>query len=105
MCFHVNFARLEGVLEETSINYFCEHLLHVKYCIRHFIYFSLGFRGSSVVKNSPTSAGNSSSIPESGRSPGEGNGNPLQYSHVGNPMDRGAWQAIDHGLVKELHRI
>ena len=40
-------------------------------------------------------------IPRSGRSPGEGNGNPLQYSYLGNPMHRGAWQAIDHGLKKE----
>ena len=39
-------------------------------------------------------------IPGSGRSPGEGNGNPLQYSCLGNPMDRGAWQAIVHGVAK-----
>ena len=42
------------------------------------------------------------SIPGSGRSPGEGNGNPLQYSCLGNPMDRGAWQAIVHEVAKEL---
>ena len=41
-----------------------------------------------MVKNSPDNAGESDSIPGSGRSPGEGNGNPLQYSHLGNPMDR-----------------
>ena len=40
-------------------------------------------------------------IPESGRSSGEGNGNPLQYSCLGNPMDRGAWGAIVHGITKE----
>ena len=39
-------------------------------------------------------------IPESGRSPGKGNGNPLQYSHLENPMDRGAWQATVHGVAK-----
>ena len=46
-----------------------------------------------MVKNLPANAGNMSSIPESGRSPGEGNGNPFQYSCLGNPVDRGAWQA------------
>ena len=57
-----------------------------------------GFAGGSVVKNSPTNAGDMGSIPGSGKSPGEGNGNPLQYSCLENPMDRGAWQAtIDGG--------
>ena len=41
-------------------------------------------------------------IPRSGRSPGEGNGNQLQYPCLGNPMDRGAWQATVHGVTKEL---
>ena len=41
------------------------------------------------------------SISGSGRSPGAGNGNPLQYSYLGNPMDRGAWQATVHGTTKE----
>ena len=47
-----------------------------------------GFRGSSVVKNSPANAGDVGLIPGSGRTPREGNGNPLQYSCLGNPMDR-----------------
>ena len=51
---------------------------------------SLGFPGGSVVKNSPDNAGDMSSIPGSGRSPGEENGNPFQYSCLENPMDRGA---------------
>ena len=46
-----------------------------------------------MVKNSPANAGDVGSIPEGGRSPGEGNGNPHQYSCMGKPMDRGAWQA------------
>ena len=50
-----------------------------------------GFPGGSVVKNPPASARDVGSIPGSGRSPGEGNGNPLQYSYLENPMDRGAW--------------
>ena len=47
-----------------------------------------GFPGSSMVKNSPASTGDVGLIPGSGRAPGEGNGNPLQYSRLGNPMDR-----------------
>ena len=50
-------------------------------------------------------AGDVGSIPGSGRSPGEGNGNPLQYSHLGNPMDRRAWQAIVHGSQKSQTRL
>ena len=62
----------------------------------------MGFPGVSVVKNSPANAGDSGLIPGWGRSPGEGNGNPLQYSCLGNPMDRGAWHAIVQGVAKEL---
>ena len=62
----------------------------------------MGFPAGSVVKNPPANAGELSSIPWSGRSPGEGNGNPLQYSYLGNPTDQGAWQATVHGAVKEL---
>ena len=50
----------------------------------------LGFPGGSVVKNPPANAGDAGSIPGSGRSPGEGNGNPLQYSCLENPMGRAA---------------
>ena len=56
----------------------------------------MGFPGDTVVKNMPANAGDTrdaGSIPGLGRSPGGGNGNPLQYSCLGNPMDRGAWQA------------
>ena len=58
--------------------------------------------GGSVVKNPPATAGDSNSVPGCGRSPGEGNGNPLQCSCLGNPTDRGAWQATVHGVSKEL---
>ena len=61
----------------------------------------LGFPGGSVVKNPPASAGDAGLIPGSGRSPGEGNGNPLQYSCLGNPIDRGAWQTTVHGVPEE----
>ena len=58
--------------------------------------------GGSVVKNLPANAGDMSLIPGSGRSPGEGNGNPPQYSCLRNPMDRGAWGATVHEVAKEL---
>ena len=51
-------------------------------------------------KESVRCTGDLGSIPGLGRSPGEGNGNPLQYSCLGNPMDRGAWRATVHGAVK-----
>ena len=54
-----------------------------------------------MVKNQPANAGNVSLIPELGRSPGEGNGNPLEYSCLKNSMDRGAWQAAVQGVTKE----
>ena len=55
-----------------------------------------------MVKNPPADAGDASLIPGLGRSPGEGNGNPLQYSSLDNPMDREAWQATVCGISKEL---
>ena len=55
-----------------------------------------------MVKNLPDNAGDMDSIPGLGRSSREGNGNPLQYSYLGNPMDRGAEQATVHGVSKEL---
>ena len=58
------------------------------------------FPDDSVIKNPPANAGDASSIPRSGGSPGEGNGNPLQYSCLGNPMDRRLWQAAVHGITK-----
>ena len=56
-----------------------------------------GFPSGSEVKASACNAGDLSSIPGSGRSPGEGNDNPLQYSCLENPMDGGAWWATVHG--------
>ena len=56
-----------------------------------------------MVKNPPANAGDASSIPGFGRSSGEGNGNPLQYSCLENPIDRGALQATVHAVAKELN--
>ena len=63
---------------------------------------SEGFSGGSMVKNWAANAGDMDSVPRSGRSPGEGNGNPLQYSCLGNPMDRGAYPDTVHWVAKEL---
>ena len=60
----------------------------------------MGFPGGSVFKNPPANAGDASLILGSGRSPEEGNGNPLQYSCLGNTMDTGAWWARVHGVAK-----
>ena len=65
---------------------------------------SKGFPGGSVVKNIPANAGDAGSVSGLGRSPGEGNGNLLQYSCLGNPMNRGAWWATVHGVAKESDR-
>ena len=58
-----------------------------------------------MVKNLPTHAGDLGSIPGSGRSPGEGNGNPPHYSCLENSMDRGTWQAIVHGVAKSRTQL
>ena len=65
----------------------------------------MGFPGGSVVKNLPGSTGDMALVPGSGRSPGEGNGNPFQYSCLGNPMDRGAWRAEDYGDTNRILQL
>ena len=60
---------------------------------------------AAVVKNAPAEAEDITDVgstPRLGRSPGGGNGNPLQFSYLKNPMDRGAWQATVHGVAREL---
>ena len=64
-----------------------------------------GFPGGSEVKASACNAGGLGSIPGLGRSPGEGNGNPLQYSCLENPMGGGAWWATVHGFAKSQTRL
>ena len=66
---------------------------------------NMGFPGGSVVKNPPASVGDTGSIPGSGRSLRKGNGNALQYSFLGNPMDRGAWQATVPGVTESQTRL
>ena len=65
----------------------------------------MGFPGGSEVKVSVCNMGDPGSIPGLGRSPGEGNGNPLQNSCLENPMDREAWWATVHGVAKSQIRL
>ena len=65
----------------------------------------MDFPGSSDGKVSVYNAGDPGSIPGLGRSPGERNGNPLQYSWLENPMDRGTWWATVHGVAKSQTRL
>ena len=66
----------------------------------HIVVQTLGFPGGSDSKESACNAGDPGLTPGWGRSPGVGNGNPLQYFCLENPMDRGAWQATVHGIAK-----
>ena len=66
---------------------------------------SLGFPGGLDGKESACNARDLGSIPRSGRSSGEGNGNPLQYSCLENLMDRGAWQATVHGIARSQTQL
>ena len=79
-----------------------ELYIYIKFLSPFIIYINMyQIPGGSVVNNPPASAGHMGLIPGSGRSPGAGNGNLLQYSCLGNPMDRGTWQATVHGVAKE----
>ena len=67
--------------------------------------YQLGFPGGSDSKESACDAGDLGLVPGLGRSPGEGNGNPLQYSCLENAMDRGAWWAVVRGVTKSRTRL
>ena len=71
------------------------------FCVLDHLILIMDFSNGSVVKNLPANSGDMDLIPGLGSSPGEGNGYPLQYSSLGNPMDRGAWWATVHGVAKE----
>ena len=73
-------------------------------CNYWLVKFSVGFLGGSGVKNPPPNAGEAGSIPGSVRSPGIGNGNPLQYSCLENSMNREAWPATVCGVAKSQDR-
>ena len=77
----------------------CTHKSTLTYSFKTYLSFR-GFPGGSVVKNPPANAGDMGLSPGSGRFPGEGNDNPLEYSCLGSPMDRGAWRATVHRVAK-----
>ena len=94
-------------LRNTALNTECKHRLLEEAKRKKWYQHDtmLGFPCSSFAKESACSAGNLGLIPELGRSSGEGNGNPLQYSCLENPMDRGVWQATVHGVRRVRHDI
>ena len=73
--------------------------------LTHMMLYHLGFPGGTEVKVSACNAGDLGSIPGSESSPGEGNGNPLQYSCLENPMDGGAWWVTVHRVAKSQTRL
>ena len=88
------------IFKSSSISGILGHLIKQAF---EFLNRNEGFPGGSVVKNLPAvqvDARDMGSIPESGRSLGGGHGNPLQYSCLENPMDRGAWQATVHRIAE-----
>ena len=87
---------LQGIFMIQESNH---DLLHCMQILHQLSY--QGSPGDTVVKSLPANAGNAGLTPGLGRTLGEGNGNPLQYSCLGNPMDRGAWRATIHGVAKE----
>ena len=88
--FYIIHNTLHHQLKQASSTYFYKPLVHI-----------FGFPRGSVIKNLSANAGDSGLIPGLGTSPGEGNVNPLQYSCLGNRMDKGAWWATVCGTAKE----
>ena len=89
--------RVPSVISKRIMAFICDNMEYT--CYSH----SLGFPGGSMIKNPPADAGDVDLIPVSGRSSGEGNGNPLHYSCLEKPMDRGNWQATVRGLQRIGH--
>ena len=79
--------------------------MNLKYDMNEPIYETEGFPGGSAGKESAFNAGDPGLIPGSVRSPGEGNGYPLQYSCLEDSMDRGGWRATVHGVAKSRTRL
>ena len=91
---------LHPVLHSCFINLYSDHQCKRVPRVFILVYFVLGFLGDSVVKNLPANAGDMCLIPWSALSPGEGNGNPFQYSCLENPLDRGTWKLTVLGVVR-----
>ena len=74
-------------------------------CLNEILQVDEGFPWWLSSKEIACNTGDAGSLPESGRSPGEGHGHPLQYSCLENPMDRGVWQAAVHGVAKSWTQL
>ena len=105
--FAENFTRrrVPRALQEEQVAEVLIRLSPLKIKLHILVISVRGFSGGSAVENLPANAGDAGSIPGSERSPGEGNGHPLQDSLLGNPMDRGAWWATVHGVTKSQTRL
>ena len=88
-----------------SVNKSLSHSILQQHLFTPLYVYNRGFPGDSEDKASACNAGDPGTIPGLGRSPGEGNGNPLQYPCLENPMDRGAWRATVHGVTKSRKRL
>ena len=84
----------------TSLSMVISRSIHVAANDNVSLFFLWLSNGGSAVKNPPANTGDLGSMPRLGRSPGEGNSNPLKYSCLGNPMDRETWRAAGHGVAK-----
>ena len=111
MYFLVGINHLKSVISNWSLLLFFNFSLLLELslvplgsisAICNYVQWSWVFPGISMVKNLPANARDVDTVAGLGRSPGEGNGNPLQYSCLGNPMDRRGWWVIVHGVAKEL---
>ena len=107
LCYFIHVTVVDLKSPKRSLK---SHLLHHCNWV-HMLLFStcycifLGFPGGSCGKGSAHNMRDLGSIPESGRSPGEGNGSLLQYSCLENPMDRGAWRPTVHGVTKSQTQL
>ena len=96
---HIIYIRIYAYTDTHTCTYICRYI---------YINTYMGFPAGSVVKNLPAKAGDTGdagSVPGLGRSPGGGNGNPFQYSCLGNPMDRGAWKATFPEVIKNQTQL
>ena len=91
-----------GELSISNISLRCEvkAVEYIYFIKKNGLWISWASQVTLVIKNSPANAGDAGSVPGLGRFPGGGHGNPLQYSCLGNPMDREAWQAAVYGVAK-----
>ena len=91
-----------GELSISNISLRCEvkAVEYIYFIKKNGLWISWASQVTLVIKNSPANAGDAGSVPGLGRVPGGGHGNPLQYSCLGNPMDREAWQAAVYGVAK-----